>query len=55
MNCKIGVSSYEIAKDVKVTQKSAWFMLHRIREAMGTGKGFGAHPKLGHSTVAEAG
>src|SRR5439155_3630041 len=26
--------SYEIAKDVKVTQKSAWFMLHRIRLAM---------------------
>ena len=48
VNCKNGVSSYEIAKDVKVTQKSAWFMLHRIREAMGT-KGFGAKPKLGHS------
>jgi transposase-like protein len=28
------VSSCEIAKDVKVTQKSAWFMLHRIRLAM---------------------
>src|SRR5271167_1083917 len=49
VNCKNGVSSYEIAKDVKVTQKSAWFMLHRIREAMGTGKGFGAPTKLGHS------
>src|SRR5580692_5199371 len=33
-NCKNGVSSYEIAKDVKVTQKSAWFMLHRIRLAL---------------------
>ena len=33
-NCKNGVSSYEIAKDVKVTQKSAWFMLHRLRLAM---------------------
>jgi transposase-like protein len=33
-NCKNGVSSYEIAGDVKVTQKSAWFMLHRIRLAM---------------------
>src|ERR1700693_778037 len=33
-NCKNGVSSYEIAKDVKVTQKSAWFMLQRIRLAM---------------------
>jgi transposase-like protein len=33
-NCKNGVSSYEIAKAVGVTQKSAWFMLHRIRESM---------------------
>jgi transposase-like protein len=33
-NCKNGVSSYEIARSVGVTQKSAWFMLHRIREAM---------------------
>lgn len=33
-NCKNGVSSYEIARDVDVTQKSAWFMLHRIRLAM---------------------
>jgi transposase-like protein len=33
-NCKNGVSSYEIARDIRVTQKSAWFMLHRIRLAM---------------------
>jgi len=33
-NCKNGVSSCEIARDVKVTQKSAWFMLHRIRLAL---------------------
>src|SRR5207248_1976581 len=33
-NCKNGVSSYEIARDVKVTQKTAWFMLHRIRLAL---------------------
>ena len=33
-NCKNGISSYEIARDLKVTQKSAWFMLHRIRLAM---------------------
>ena len=33
-NCKNGISSYEIARDVKVTQKTAWFMLHRIRLAM---------------------
>src|SRR5580692_9050004 len=28
-NCKNGVSSYEIGRDLKVSQKSAWFMLHR--------------------------
>jgi transposase-like protein len=28
------VSSYEIAKDIGVTQKTAWFILHRVREAM---------------------
>lgn len=36
-NCKNGVSSYEIHRDVGVTQKSAWFMLHRIRVALRTG------------------
>jgi len=36
-NCKIGISSYEIASDIGVTQKSAWFMMHRIRLAMQTG------------------
>lgn len=33
-NCKNGISSYEVAKDIGVTQKTAWFMLHRIRLAM---------------------
>ena len=33
-NCKNGVSSYEIKRDLGVTQKSAWFMLHRLREGM---------------------
>jgi transposase-like protein len=37
VNCKNGISSYELAKDLGVTQKSAWFMLHRIRLAMQTG------------------
>src|SRR5580700_4094871 len=32
--CKNGVSSYEIARALGVTQKTAWFMLHRIRYAM---------------------
>ena len=36
-NCKNGISSYELARDLAITQKSAWFVLHRIREAMSTG------------------
>jgi len=32
--CRNGVSSYEIARTIGITQKSAWFMLHRLREAM---------------------
>ncbi len=32
-NCKNGVSSHEIARTLGVTQKTAWFMLHRIRLA----------------------
>ncbi|MCX6952935.1 MAG: IS1595 family transposase [Verrucomicrobia bacterium] len=38
-NAKNGVSSHEIARALGVTQKSAWFMLHRIREAMRNGGG----------------
>lgn len=33
-NCKNGISSYELAKVLGVRQNTAWFMLHRIREAM---------------------
>jgi transposase-like protein len=33
-NCKNGISSYEIGRDLGITQKSAWFMLQRIRLAM---------------------
>jgi hypothetical protein len=37
VNCKNGVSSYEIHRALKVTQKTAWFMDHRIRLAMQSG------------------
>ncbi|MEA2432893.1 MAG: hypothetical protein QOG54_350 [Actinomycetota bacterium] len=36
-NCKNGVSSLELHRAVGITQKSAWFVLHRIRLAMQTG------------------
>lgn len=37
LNAKNGVSSCELGRAIGVTQKSAWFMLHRIRLAMRTG------------------
>jgi transposase-like protein len=36
-NCRNGVSSYEIHRSIGVTQKTAWFMMHRIRAAMHSG------------------
>jgi len=36
-NCKNGVSSYKIGRAIGVTQKSAWFMMHRIRLARQSG------------------
>jgi len=35
--CKNGISSYELSRGLDITQKSCWFMLHRIRVAMQTG------------------
>ena len=35
-SAKNGISSYEIKRAIGVTQKTAWFMLHRIRLAMQT-------------------
>jgi transposase-like protein len=39
VNCKNGISSYEAAKAIGITQKSAWFMLHRIRTSLKDGYG----------------
>jgi len=36
-NAKNGISSYEIGRSLGVTQKTGWFMLHRIRLAMKSG------------------
>ena len=33
-NCKNGISSYELARHLNVTQKTAWFMLSRLRLAL---------------------
>lgn len=34
VSCKNGVSSYEIASTIGITQKSAWFVMHRLRLAL---------------------
>jgi transposase-like protein len=34
VSCKNGVSSYEIHRALGITQKSAWFVLHRLRYAL---------------------
>jgi transposase-like protein len=49
-NCKNGISSYELARDLGVTQKTAWFMLHRIRLAMQAG----TLEKMGKDSEVEA-
>jgi transposase-like protein len=36
-NAKNGISSHELGRAIGLTQKSAWFVLHRIRLAMQTG------------------
>jgi len=43
-NCKNGISSYELARAIGITQKAAWHVLHRIRRAMETAPDA---PKLG--------
>jgi transposase-like protein len=37
INCKNSISSYEIGRHLDITQKSAWFMLHRVRFALHVG------------------
>ena len=37
VNCKNGISSCELARDLGVTQKTAWFMAHRLRFALTEG------------------
>jgi len=55
VNCKNGISSYELGKMIGVGQDTAWFMLHRIREAMkgGTMHKMGSGPDEGPVEVDE--
>lgn len=47
---KKGISSYQLGKDIGCTQKSAWFILHRIREALRNKEAV----TLGHNAPVEA-
>jgi transposase-like protein len=44
VNSKNGISSHEVGRSIGVTQKSAWFMLHRLREILAP---VDDHTKLG--------
>ncbi len=37
VNCKNGISSYEVARDLGISQKSAWHLIHRLRFALHQG------------------
>ena len=37
VNCKNGISSYEVGRHLGITQKSAWFVMHRLRLALQNG------------------
>lgn len=37
VNCRNGISSYEVGRALGITQKSAWFVLHRLRLALRDG------------------
>src|SRR5688572_20127791 len=53
-NCKNGVSSWEIHRSIGVTQKTAWFMLQRIRLAMqdtDTGGKIGGHVEVDETFI----
>jgi transposase-like protein len=50
VNCKNGISSYELGRALKVTQKTAWFMLSRLRLAL---QGDGGGLLEGHVEIDE--
>jgi transposase-like protein len=37
VNCRNGISSYEVSRSLGLTQKSAWFVMHRLRLALRSG------------------
>lgn len=43
-NHKKGISSHQLARDMGLTQKTSWFMLNRVREALNSGQPFFVQP-----------
>jgi transposase-like protein len=59
VNCKNGISSYEVGRDLGITQKSAWFVLHRLRLALQHGSmdkvgGDGKHVEVDETFIGGA-
>ncbi len=59
VNCKNGISSYEVGRDLGLTQKSAWFVLHRLRLALQKGSvvkmgGKGKHVEVDETFIGGA-
>jgi len=59
VNCKNGISSYEVGRDLGITQKSAWFVLHRLRLALQSGSmdkigGDGKHVEVDETFIGGA-
>jgi transposase-like protein len=59
VNCKNGISSYEVGRDLGITQKSAWFVLHRLRLALQAGSmnklgGEGKHVEVDETFIGGA-
>ena len=59
VNCKNGISSYEVGRDLGITQKSAWFVLHRLRLALQSGSmeklgGEGKHVEVDETFIGGA-
>ena len=59
VNCKNGISSYEVGRDLGITQKSAWFVLQRLRLALQDGSvelvgGDGKHVEVDETFIGGA-
>jgi transposase-like protein len=60
VNCKNGISSYEVGRALGITQKSAWFVLHRLRLALQNGSmskkmgGTGKHVEVDETFIGGA-